>query len=136
VEKRRYTGRKETLEQEIQDLDGLVSQYQNDIVQLEERLQGAREKQRLLVQRHIHADRKRRAQEEIRRVDASDAIYKFEQLENRIERMEAEADLVNFAKARSVEGEIGRLAVDDEIERELEQLKASVGAGHEDPVRD
>ena len=126
VEKRRYSEREAILEQEIKDLDALVSQYQEDIVQLEERLQGAREKQRLLVQRHIHANRKRRAQDEIRRVDASDAIYKFEQLENRIERMEAEADLVNFARGRTVEGEIGRLVVDEEIERELNRLKESL----------
>jgi phage shock protein A len=56
-------------------------------------------------------------------VDASDAIYKFEQLENRIERMESEADLVNFARARTVEGEIGQMVVDEEIERELQKLK-------------
>jgi phage shock protein A len=134
VERRRYSERQATLEQEIQDLDSLVAQYQDDIVQLEERLQGAREKQRLLVQRHIHANRKRRAQEEIRRVDASDAIYKFEQLESRIERMESEADLVNFARTRTVEGEIGQMVVDEEIEQELQELKdAATGDEHTRP---
>lgn len=131
VERRRYSDRQASLQREIKDLQEMVTQYQKDIVQLEERLQGAREKQRLLVQRHIHANRKRKAQEEIRRVDASDAIYKFEQLENRIERMEAEADLVNFPGRRTVEGEIGRLVVDEEIERELNQLKSSIGTGGE-----
>ncbi|NIN00718.1 MAG: phage shock protein A, partial [candidate division Zixibacteria bacterium] len=71
--------------------DSLVEQYQDDIRQLEDKLGTAREKQRILVQRHIHANGKKRAQQEIRRMDTAEAIIKFEELENRIERMEAEA---------------------------------------------
>jgi len=98
MEKRKYTGRAEDLEEELAELDTLVGQYHDDIQQLEEKLQKAREKQRILVQRHIHAVRKRRAQEDIRRIESTDAVMKFEALENRIERMEAEADLVNYGK--------------------------------------
>ena len=123
VEKRRYTRRIEGLENELTEHNLLVEQYQDDIRQLEEKLKSARDKQRLLVQRHIHANRKRQAQEEIRRVDSSDAMRKFDDLENRIERMEAEADLVNFGKTTVLEAEFDNLAVDDEIEKELQALK-------------
>jgi phage shock protein A len=77
----------------------------------------------LLVQRHIHANRKRQAQEEVRRVDSSEAMLKFDELENRIERMEAEADLVNFGKKTALEAEFDTLGVDEEIEKELQALK-------------
>jgi phage shock protein A len=77
----------------------------------------------MLVQRHIHATRKRRAQEEIRRAESSDAIYRFDDLENRIERMEAEADLVNYGKKGTLEAEFEQLGMDDEIEKELNALK-------------
>jgi phage shock protein A len=123
VEKRRYTRRIEGLENELTEHNLLVEQYQDDIRQLEDKLKSARDKQRLLVQRHIHANRKRQAQEEIRRVDSSDAMLKFDDLENRIERMEAEADLVNFGKTTVLEAEFDNLAVDDEIEKELQALK-------------
>ena len=126
LEKRRYADRAEALLQESIKLDALVEQYQDDIRQLEEKLESAREKQRILVQRHIRANGKKRAQEEIRRFDSSEAILKFENFENRIERMEAEADLVNFGRKPSQEAEWEGLLVDEEIEKELESLKSSL----------
>ena len=123
VEKRRYTRRVDGLENEITEHNLLIEQYQDHIRQLEDKLKSARDKQRLLVQRHIHANRKRQAQEEIRRVDSSEAMLKFDDLENRIERMEAEADLVNFGKKTALEAEFDTLGVDEEIEKELQALK-------------
>ena len=125
VEKRRYQQREEALDRELRDHQLLSDQYQADIRQLEDKLKSAREKQRLLVQRHIHAERKRRAQEDIRRVDSAEAIFKFDELENRIERMETEADLVNFGRRHDLEDQLNRLSVDEDIERELQSLKAS-----------
>lgn len=126
VEKRRYGDRTNALDNELMEFDAMVEQYQDDIRQLEEKLGSARERQRVLVQRHIHANRKKRAQEEIRRMDSSDAIFKFEELENRIERMEAEADLVNFGRKPDLEAEFDSLLVDEEIEKELKSLKSSL----------
>ena len=123
VEKRRYTRRIDGLENELSEHNLLVEQYQGDIRQLEDKLKSARDKQRLLVQRHIHASQKIQAQEEIRRVDSTAAMMKFDELENRIERMEAEADLVNYGKTTSLEAELERLSVDEEIENELRALK-------------
>ena len=126
MEKRKITGRAEDLEKELSELDGLVGHYHADIQQLEEKLQKAREKQRILVHRHIHAVRKRRAQEDIRRIESTDAVMKFEALENRIERMEAEADLVNYGKKPSLEAEFDGLMMDDDIESDLQRLKTSM----------
>ena len=98
---------------------------------MEEKLQKAREKQRILVQRHIHAVRKRRAQEDIRRIESSDAVMKFEALENRIERMEAEADLVNYGKKPTLESEFDQLAMNDDIENDLKRLKSSMRGDEE-----
>ncbi|MCK4376088.1 MAG: phage shock protein PspA [Candidatus Brocadiae bacterium] len=134
VEKRRYRERAEALERELEQSDALVGQYQDDIMQLEDKLAGAREKQRVLVQRHIHARRKRRAEQEIRRVETTDAFIRFEQFENRIERMEAEADLVNLARKPTLEEQFARLEGDDEIEEELQTLKdAAAGKTEQGP---
>jgi phage shock protein A len=123
IEKRRYSRQQSTLKDELKELNVLVEKYQEDIRQLEEKIKAAREKQRLLVQRHIHARKKKRAQEEIRRMDSSEVTLKFDDLENRIERMESEAELVNFAKKTDLEEELDKLSVDDEIEAELQALK-------------
>jgi phage shock protein A len=124
VEKRKFTRRTQTLANEMSEHDLLIEQYQNDIRQLEEKLRSARDKQRLLVQRHIHAQRKMQAQKEIQRVDSTETLMKFDELENRIERMEAEADLVNYGQKTSLETELERLSADEEIESELQSLKS------------
>ena len=124
VEKRRYRQRADSLEQELSDHQGLVEQYQNDIRQLEDKLKTARDKQRVLVHRHVHAERKRRAQEEIRRIYSAEAVFRFDELESRIEAIcAAEADLVNFGRKGSLEEELETLTVDEDIERELLALK-------------
>jgi phage shock protein A len=125
VEKRRHQERFAALETEVKQQSGLVAQYHEDIRQLEDKLKAARDKQRLLVQRHIHADRKRRAQEEIRRIETSDALFRYEELENRIDRMEADAELVNYGRRSALEEELNRLGSDEDIERELQALKSA-----------
>jgi phage shock protein A len=124
IEKRKFTRRAQTLDNEMSEHDLLIEQYQNDIRQLEEKLRSAREKQRLLVQRHIHAQRKIQAQKEIQRFDSTESLMKFDELENRIDRMEAEADLVNYGQKTSLETELERLSADEEIENELQALKS------------
>jgi phage shock protein A len=133
VEKRRYAKRADSLGVEFSELNDLVEKYKGDIRQLEEKLGSAREKQRLLVQRHIHARRKRRVQEELRRVDSSESIIKFDEFENRIERMEADADLVNYGKKGSLEEQIDNLLSDDDIEEELKALKSKDETEEKDP---
>lgn len=123
VEKRKFKRRTETLENDLTEHNLIIEQYQDDIRQLEEKLKSARDKQRMLVQRHIHAQKKMQAQKEMRRVDSSETVMKFDEIENRIERMEAEADLVNYGNKTSLEEELERLSVDEEIENELQALK-------------
>ena len=125
LEKRACQEEAEHREKEIAHFDELVVQYQKDIVQLEEKLEAARNKHRILVQRHIHAGHRKDAQTKIRKADSSDAFFRFEQFENRIERMEADADLVNL-RASNLEDEFSRMESDEQIEKELETLKESM----------
>jgi phage shock protein A len=127
LEKRRYLARVDALNEELAQCDSLVEQYQSDITQLEEKLTMAREKQRVLVQRHIHAQKKKQAENHIRKVDTADAMARFETFEHRIDRMEAEADLVNYGRKPTLDDEFAKLEGDEALERELSDLKASRG---------
>ncbi len=124
-EKRRYTQKAETLQVEVTELGVMIEQYREDIQELENKLKSAREKQRMLVQRHLRATRKKRVREEIRRADSAEVMQKFEELEQQIERMEAEADLVDYGRASTLENQLDALEADDEIEAELNELKSS-----------
>lgn len=124
LEKRRYTERADTLESELEQTKALVTQYQDDIMQLEDKLAAAREKKRVLAQRHRMVQTRKRAQTDIRKFDTSDAMARFEQFEQRIDRMEAEADLVNYGrKPVGLEAEIAALEGDAELEKELDALR-------------
>ncbi len=125
MEKRRFSEIADALENELDEYAGLITQYHEDISELEGKLNNAKEKKRVLLQRHKRASGKKRAQEEIRRSNSSDTMARFDKLESRIEQMEAEADLVNVAKKPTIEEEFDNLASDDEIEKELARIKAA-----------
>jgi phage shock protein A len=125
IEKRRFSELAESLTVEISDHGGLIDQYHGDIRELEQKLTTAKEKKRMLVQRHKRASGKKRAQEDIRKVDSIETMARFEGLERRIDQMEAEADMVNFGRQPSLDEEFDNLSTDEEIENELEKLKAT-----------
>ncbi|MBE7560283.1 phage shock protein PspA [bacterium] len=129
LEKRRHEERQSSLENDLSGCDALINQYQEDIAQLEAKLAKVREKQRLLIARHAHAGHKLRAQGAIRRADTSDAFVRFERFESRVDRMEAEADLVNFGRTSGLDAQFSSLEKDETIERELEELKKKRAAG-------
>ncbi len=123
--KRHYHDEAKTVQREVDQLEELVSQYKSDIVQIEDKLGQARERQRVLVQRHKHAIHKKRAQQELRKFDTSQVFVKFEEFAQRLDRAEAEADLVNYGRGRNQtqEDNFRDMEKDDSIEAELERLK-------------
>ena len=74
----------------------------------------------------------------MRRADNFETIAKFDDLEQRIERMEAEADLVNLGRKPTLEEAFDDLAADEDIERELAAIKASrpQGSGPQTETQD
>jgi phage shock protein A len=77
----------------------------------------------MLVQRHVRAQHKIAAERDIRRMDTSDAMARFDNFEERIERIESESELVNFGRKPTLEDEFRRLEGDEGIDKELEELK-------------
>ncbi|NUM52884.1 MAG: PspA/IM30 family protein [Candidatus Hydrogenedentes bacterium] len=125
IEKRRQVEHVDALDREHAQCSGVIDQYNEDMKLLEEKLNAAREKQRVLVQRHIHAVHKRRAQGDIRRMETSDVFARFDDVEYRIERLEAEADLAGPPPLPGLSEAIDALDDDDEIEQELRKLKGA-----------
>jgi phage shock protein A len=132
VEKRRFSQMAQSLDGELARHSELLAQYRDDIAQLEDKLHKAKEKQHMLVQRHLHAQRAKAAQQEIRRMDNYETIAKFEELESRIDRMEAEAELVNPVPKTTLEEALDQLNKDEDIESELTALKTSQKVGSTD----
>ncbi len=123
VEKQSYSFKKDSVSKELDENIVLEENYREDIRQLEEKLQKVRDKQRVLVQRHIRAEKSKRMQSDLRKFNSAEAIVKFEKYENRIERMEAEAELVNYGVQPDLEDKFAKLERDENIEKELQKLK-------------
>lgn len=126
-EKRRYLTEIDQFENEANQIDQVIEQYKKDIEQLESKLGTAREKHKTLIVRHTQAQKRTKAQKSIRKVTNTDAFARFEAFENRIDRMEANAELINVPASKpTLEDEFAKLATNDALEEELTELKASL----------
>ncbi len=123
VEKRAFLDKVDSLEAQQVECDALIEQYQNDIAAVEQKIASVRERQKVLSQRHTHARSKKNAEEKIRRVNTADVLGKFESFERRVDQMEAEADLVNYAVSHSLEERFTEIETDEDIEKELDELR-------------
>jgi phage shock protein A len=126
LERRRYQEEVDSLTREAAEADGVVEQYKEDIDTLEKKLATAREKHRVLIERHISATQRRHAREQVRKSETTDAFARFEDFQNRIERMEADADLAGRQSQPTLDEEFKNLEDDEELESELAALKRSV----------
>lgn len=126
-EKRMYQERSEQNEKQRAEFDALVEQYQEDLRQLEEKLAAAREKQQILLQRHAHAQSRQKARTKIRKTETNGAFARFEGFERRVERMEADAELADYGRKPSLEEEIAGLKEEEELDKELSELKNKIG---------
>lgn len=142
LERRVHDEKTESLRGELAEIEGLVESCREDMGMLEEKLAAAKERRRTLVLRHRHAGGKKRARTEIRRVQSMDTLLRFEQFENRIERMEAEAELAGpwvsgggngstDDREANLHDRFSALEVDEDIEKELAALKAKAAKAPE-----
>lgn len=127
TEKKRLAGREQALKEELAQAESLVSQAREDIAKLEDKLSGAREKQRLLVQRSHRAEQRTRCRRQLRKADSADAFRRFESLEREIERKEAAADLEGPNRRPDLEARFRDLERDEEVEAELARIKVQAG---------
>lgn len=115
-----------TLRKELAGFDELVLKCRDDIRLLEERIQNTRDRQRLLVERHNTAQVRRHAREQARAADSVDAMRRFDSLEQRITRMENEADLAYIPEDRH--GDFRDMEREAAVDEELEALRKRLGA--------
>ncbi|MFW5488686.1 MAG: phage shock protein PspA [Desulfovibrio sp.] len=126
VEKKRLSTLLEELEAELAQGDAVVEQAQEDIGLLEEKLAMAKDKQRSLIKRHARAKQRKQARQEVRKLHDNETFLRFHRYEQRIERMEAEADVEGPHSGPTMEDEFRRMEADEDVEKELQDLKKKV----------
>ncbi|MDY0227401.1 MAG: phage shock protein PspA [Desulfomicrobium apsheronum] len=115
----------EGLERERDRFAVMIEQAREDIEQLDVKLESAKERQRSLAKRHVRADQRIKVRSNVSRVQSADVMMRFDQFEQRIERMEAEAELGAPRQNRTLEQEFALLEGGDEVEAQLASMRSS-----------
>ncbi len=123
IEKKKANQKSSVLKEDIAQYRQIIDDCKDNILQLEEKLQSVRQKHKTLIQRGIHAQEQKMAQESINQANGVEAFRRFSELERRIERMEAEASMTGFNTKSPMEDEFSKLETSDDIEAELNHLK-------------
>ena len=128
LEKRAASALSGELKAREADLAGVVDKYRTEIDQLEARLLQAREREQTLLHREKRAEKSLKASAQMKRYDLNAARIKLERLDERLDKMEAAAELeFNGRRPPAPEEEKRERAfreLDDTLDRELDDLKS------------
>ncbi|MDO6497175.1 phage shock protein PspA [Photobacterium sanguinicancri] len=126
IEKQKLSDVVLTLNEEYKLVEDTINKLSGEVAELERKLQETRARQQALVMRHKTAGNRRDVRRQLDTGKVDEAMSKFEQYERRIDEMEAEADSYNLGRGKNLEQEFADLQAQDEIEKELERLKANI----------
>ncbi|MCP4159742.1 MAG: hypothetical protein GY760_06690, partial [Deltaproteobacteria bacterium] len=103
----------------------IIDESRSNILLLEEKLQSVVQKHKILIQRAIHAKERKEVNSSIRHATGAEAMVRFDEFENKIERMEAEADMSGVG-LNNLESEFVNMETGKDVDAELEALKKSM----------
>ncbi|MGR5047500.1 phage shock protein PspA [Photobacterium damselae] len=126
IEKQKLADVALTLNEEYKLVEESIEKLSTEVAELERKLQETRARQQALVVRHKTAGTRRDVRRQLDTGKVDEALAKFEQYERRVDEMEAQADSYSLGRGKSLEFEFAELQAQDEIEKELERLKASI----------
>jgi phage shock protein A len=125
IEKKKATADLEAVHKDIAHLSQIIEESKANILTLEDKLQTVVQKHKILIQRAVHAKERKEVNTSIRHATGAEAMVRFNEFENKIERMEAEAEMSAPAES-SLESEFSKLEAGKDVDAELEALKKSM----------
>ncbi|MBT8041302.1 MAG: phage shock protein PspA [Xanthomonadales bacterium] len=132
AEKQAITDQVDKMHREIEGLDGQLEKFNGDIQQLQSKLNDAKTRQRSITIRHKTATSQLSARKHIHSDRLDEMMFRFENAERRIDRVESEAEAINMGRGATLADEIAGLEDDDRVEEELAKLKTELGSEKKD----
>lgn len=123
-EKQNAASKAAALETEIAELKNINASQEGQIIKLTEKLNEVKSKERTLVARAQHAKEKIKIEKQINSTDCGAAIKRFNEMEEKVERLEAEAAVA--AKSYENESKFTEMENNESVESELQALKAQL----------
>jgi phage shock protein A len=125
VEKQRAADMAEELLAEVSQIEEVLRGYEADIARLQGKLREARTRQSAIAHRFESAVARARTSEMLHGSRTQDAFSRFEILERRADFAEGRAEALGMG---SLEDEIDQLRASDQVDAELEEMKAALAA--------
>lgn len=125
IEKKKASDDLDVVKRDIEHLTQIIEETKNNILALEDKLHMVVKKHKLLIQRAIHAKERKEVNTSIRHATGAEAMVRFNEFENKIERMEAEADM-SAVGSSNLESEFVKMESGKDVEAELDALKKSM----------
>ena len=125
-EKKSCTERILLIDEQLLGLESILSSQEVQLTQIADKLKEVKDKQKILVQRATSAKEKQQVARTLQSSDSSDLARKFSELESKIERMEADAEMAHYHGKPSNSDEFNKMETDSAIDDELAALKESM----------
>ena len=116
------------LREEVAGIEAVLRGYEADIARLQAKLAEARSRQASIANRIESAVSRARASEMLHGSRTEDAFSRFDVLERRADLAEGYAEAMGMTGPKSLEEEIAELRATDQVDAELEALKAALAA--------
>jgi phage shock protein A len=114
---------------ELEVTDEQISQLNDEIGQLQSKLNDAKAKQKSMLMRAQTVNSRVKVKQQVHRTALDDAFSKFERFERRLDNAESELDAMDIGRSNETDlaSEIEALEQDEWLDKELERLKEDVG---------
>ena len=128
VERQKAAEIAEGLRAEIGQIEQVLRGYEADIARLQAKLREARGRQNAIAARLESAVTRARAREMMHGSRTEEAFAKFDILERRADFAEGRAEALGLTGPKSLEEEIAELRAAEQVDAELEAMKAALAA--------
>ncbi|HWH21813.1 MAG TPA: phage shock protein PspA [Allosphingosinicella sp.] len=125
VEKQKAASVADSLKSQLEMLDQSLRAYEIDIAKLQAKLREARSRQNAVATRLESAHNRARMREVYAGARAEEAFSSFELLEREVDHAEGRAEALALAAPKTLEEEIAELRASEQVEAELEAMKAA-----------
>jgi phage shock protein A len=115
---------------ELAAVEESLSKYDEDLAQLQSKLNEARAKKKALEIRMSTASKRVEMRRRLNDGRMDEAMARYATLERRIDELEADAESYDLGKTRTLEDEFADLAAENGIQDELDAIKAKLADKH------
>lgn len=112
------------LEQDLEELELHLTKLNEDIGQLQTKLDDAKNRHKAMTLKHDTVSSRLRTRTKLHDDRINDALGRFEGIEEKIDQMEGKVDAFDVGRSPSLDEQFAELEANDAIDDELEKLKA------------